>query len=202
MNLCNICLSSYRKNIFDLFSSSSSICNQCLKKFNPIFKIFKYQNIECLYVYEYDEVIKELLFQYKGCFDICLSSVFLGRYVNYLNLKYFGYVIICAPSSKQDDENRGFNHVQEMFKVMKNKQENIIYKDTLLRQVDISKEERQNIYKYLRIENGNKLTNKKVLIVDDVFTTGSTVKAMIDLIKPYSPKKIKVLVMSKTTLKI
>ena len=41
-------------------------------------------------------------------------------------------------------------------------------------------------------------SGKKVLIVDDVFTTGSTVNAMIDLIKPKNPKKIKILVMSKT----
>lgn len=88
-----------------------------------------------------------------------------------------------------------------MFKVLKNEQINIIYKDTNKRQVDLTKEERQNIKKYLRIENGEKLTNKKVLLVDDVFTTGATMKAMIELIKPFNPKKIKVLVMAKTTIK-
>ena len=73
--------------------------------------------------------------------------------------------------------------------------------DTIYKELQKPKEERQNIKKYLRIENGEKLTNKNVLLVDDVFTTGATMKAMIELIKPFNPKKIKVLVMAKTTIK-
>ena len=40
--------------------------------------------------------------------------------------------------------------------------------------------------------------NKKVLIVDDVCTTGSTIKAMIKLLNSKKPKQIKVLVLSHT----
>jgi xanthine phosphoribosyltransferase len=43
--------------------------------------------------------------------------------------------------------------------------------------------------------------NDKILIVDDVFTTGSTLNAAIDLIKQGQPKNIKVLVLSKTIYK-
>ncbi|MGM9874207.1 MAG: ComF family protein [Bacilli bacterium] len=200
---CEICLSTFKSNLFTfIFAHSSKICPSCLTKMNPKFFKFKFENIQCLSIYEYDDFIKELLFQFKGCYDICLKDVFLINYRSYLNFLFSNYILICAPSSKEDDLDRGFNHVQEMFKVMKNKQINIIFKDIIKRQVDVSKEERKNIYKYLRIENGEMLTNKNVLIVDDVFTTGSTVKAMINLIKPYSPKKIKVLVMAKTPYKL
>ena len=38
--------------------------------------------------------------------------------------------------------------------------------------------------------------NKKVLIVDDVLTTGSSIKASIELLKKYKPKKMKGLVVA------
>jgi len=44
-------------------------------------------------------------------------------------------------------------------------------------------------------------TGDKILIVDDVFTTGATVQGIIKLVKTLNPKKIRVLVMSKTFLK-
>ena len=39
--------------------------------------------------------------------------------------------------------------------------------------------------------------NKRILLIDDVVTTGSTLKASIDLIKKGSPKDIKILVLAK-----
>jgi predicted amidophosphoribosyltransferase len=50
----------------------------------------------------------------------------------------------------------------------------------------------------LIIENGEQIRDKKILIVDDVFTTGSTVKSMIRLLERYKPKKIQILLLSKT----
>ena len=40
--------------------------------------------------------------------------------------------------------------------------------------------------------------DKKVLLVDDVFTTGSTVRACLNLLKKEKPRKLAVLTMSKT----
>ena len=50
--------------------------------------------------------------------------------------------------------------------------------------------------KNLYIDKVN-LTNKKILIVDDVMTTGSTVKHAIEIIKKKKPKIIKVLILAK-----
>ena len=55
-----------------------------------------------------------------------------------------------------------------------------------------------DIKSYMKVKQNVNLFNKKVLIVDDVYTTGSTIDAAINLIKGLRPKKIKVLVMSKT----
>ncbi len=73
-----------------------------------------------------------------------------------------------------------------------------IHKTSDVKQSDCSAKQRQEIGKHLAIDENVHLKNKKVLIVDDVFTTGSTVRAMIKLILRCKPKKIEVLVMSKT----
>ena len=66
-----------------------------------------------------------------------------------------------------------------------------------VKQADLTSKERAEVGKILEIDNVD-LTNKRILIVDDVFTTGSTIRAMINLVQSKNPKEIKVLVMSKT----
>lgn len=41
------------------------------------------------------------------------------------------------------------------------------------------------------------IKNKKILICDDICTTGSTLKAIIELVKKGNPKDIKILVVAK-----
>ena len=102
-----------------------------------------------------------------------------------------------APSSKETDKERGYNHVVEMFKTLHLKMNCCVHKTKDMKQSDLKASERHKIKEFLEIDDVD-FSKKKILIVDDVYTTGSTVKAMIDLIKTKHPKKIKVLVMSKT----
>lgn len=179
---------------------NQTICNKCFQKFNPVLQRFSVQNLDGLYIYNYDEIIKEKLYQLKGCFDIELSGIFLEYFSLFLRVKFLGYTLIPAPSSKEADEERGFNHVVEIFKTLNLPMNRCVHKTENIKQSDLSANERKNIKNYLKIDDVN-LKNKKVLIVDDVFTTGSTINAMIDLLKEKNPKKIKILVMSKTISK-
>lgn len=184
-------------SIHSLLFKNSSICYRCFSRFKPKLKGFKVDDIKGYYIYDYDEEVQKNLYQFKGCFDIELSNIFLEYFVPYLRFKYFGYVVVPAPSSNEADNERGFNHVIEIFKSLKLPIERCIYKTENIKQSSLSAEERKNVKNILKIHDVN-LRNKKVLIVDDVFTTGSTVRAMINLIQSKRPKTIKVLVMSKT----
>lgn len=197
-NLCKICFKEIEEDSFhSLLRKDAKICHSCFLKFEPVLRKFKVGDINCYHIYYYDEEVQKQLYQFKGCFDIELSGVFLDYFRTYLRLKYFGYVMIPAPSSRETDEQRGFNHVVEMFKPLGLKMIQCIHKTKNIKQSDLKADERHKIKEHLTIDNVD-LTKKKVLIVDDVYTTGSTVKAMIDLVKIKNPKKIKVLVMSKT----
>ena len=174
-----------------------TICHDCLLKFGPVLNTFQVDNVECFHLYFYNEKVQELLYQFKGCKDYELRTVFLEYYLTYLNLKFKGYEIIPAPSAVSSDKERGFNHVEEIFKILNLKMNKCIHKTKQRKQADLTTKEREKIGNYLVIDNVD-LNNKKVLLVDDVYTTGSTIKAMIKLAREKGAKKIKVLLMSKT----
>ena len=197
-NICKICFKEIEQNSFHyLFTPNPTICHDCFLSLGPVLKTFSVDKIKCLFLYYYNEKVQEILYQFKGCKDYELRSVFLEYYANYLNYKFNGYYIVPAPSTENSDKERGFNHVEEMFKITNLKMLKIVHKIKERKQADLTTKERQKIGKYLSIDDVD-LSDKKILIVDDVYTTGSTIKSMIKLVKEKGAKKIKVLLMSKT----
>lgn len=177
-----------------------TICPTCYRKFAFIDKKRTIDEIELRVLFEYDEQMKNTVYQFKANYDYELRTTFLEYLKNDLKFYYRNYVIVPAPSAKEGNEKRGFNHVQSVFSILGLPMVPLIEKTANIEQKDLSVKERKNIKHILTIKDGNKLHGKNVLIVDDVITTGSTIKAMINLIKPYNPRKIKVLVLSGKSL--
>ena len=148
--------------------------------------------------YEYSEFIKRQIYVFKGCFDYEMKDIFLNLFIKEIKMYYQGYTIIPAPSYFKDDETRGFNHVVEVFKQMGLNMCQIIIKTEHFKQAEKSAKERQSIGKHLCLTSNASLSKKKVLIVDDIYTTGATMKSMIKLIETLYPKDIRVLVLAKT----
>ena len=70
---------------------------------------------------------------------------------------------------------------------------NILTKKEGKEQKKNSASERGLVYKLIDIQNGCQITGKKILLVDDVITTGNTLKACLNLLKKYNPKRIEIL---------
>lgn len=197
--LCKLCFKEIRSFSLKSFAKPQfSLCDECAKKLNPKFKKFEISHIDCLSVYEYDENLKSLIYQFKGCYDYELKSIFLSRYLAELKIMFSDYEIVPIPSNKDDDALRGFNHVEEVFKELNLKMIKCISKTEKIKQSDRNSEERKEIEKYLKFDEKVNLDGKKLLIVDDICTTGSTLKAAIKLLESKHPKCIKVLVLCKT----
>ena len=152
----------------------------------PKFINFKVENYDAVSIYDYNPFIRKLVYQFKGCFDYELYEVFLSMYYRELKVWFSDYYVIPVPSYIKDDEERGFKTLNILIKTEKHKQ------------AISTVNERREIYKSLALKDRPNLKNKKVLIVDDIYTTGSTMKSAINLIEKLNPKQIKVLVIAKT----
>ena len=149
-------------------------------------------------LYDYSDFIKKQIYLFKGCFDYEMKDIFLNLFIKELRIYYNGYKIIPIPSYKNDDEIRGFNHVVEVFKQFGFDIYNVVEKTEHFKQAEKSASDRQSIKKYLQLNNMNQLTKDRVLIVDDIYTTGATMKAVISLVEKLNPREIRVLVLAKT----
>lgn len=174
------------------------MCDKCYKELTVTFNRTKIEGVEVLSIYDYNEAMKTMLYTLKGLGDIVIAKTMLERHQLYFKMKYFNYVLLPAPSTKESENIRGFNHVIEIFKGINKNFINLLSKIEDFKQSDLSFAKRQEVINKLVIKDGKQLRNKKLLIVDDLKTTGATIRAIITLVKPFSPRKIKVLTLAAT----
>lgn len=201
MKYCLICMNIIKKNNLHNLFFNTSICHECFLKMNREVHKRKIDDVEVTSIYPYEDNIVSLIYQFKGCNDIALSKAFLDYDLFYLRIKFIGYYLVCAPSYVDHDKKRGFNHVEEIFKHLKLPILNLFKKDKDFKQSDLSKKEREKAVSNISLNKSMDLSNKKLLLVDDIITTGSTIKRMISLLKEKKLKSLKVLTIAYTRSK-
>lgn len=193
MNTCLICFKEYNNHSFASFIYKPCICIDCFLKLKRKIKKQKILNVDVISYFPYHDEIISLLYQLKGCNDISIAKVFLSYDNINIHFKYLNYFLIPVPSYKKRDEIRGFNHVEEIFKSVNLPFIKCLYKTIDYKQSSLHKKQREKYAKYIDIIDGDKIKNKNILLIDDVITTGSTIKRCIELLLKYNPKKIKVI---------
>lgn len=197
MGRCKVCFSEIKTEGINSFFRKDTICQKCYNGFDVLFKIEKIENIDVLFVYQYNEVTKKLIYQFKGCYDYELKDVFLIRHQRILRLLFKNYCIVPIPSSKKDDKKRGYNHVVEIFSILKLPFISCLKKTIDDKQSSKSKKARADICNHIQLMNEHLLRDKNILLVDDIYTTGNTLRTCINLIKRCKVKKIKAIIVCK-----
>ena len=162
---------------------------------------------EHMYLYAYDSIIRKLILKYKFQEKSDLYKIFVKNLKNnkktYLFLKKYD-IIIPVPISKKRLKERGYNQSSLLSKEI-SKDFNIEYNDKCLlkhkhteSQSSLNKELRtKNVEDVYSVKNQEKIINKKILLVDDIYTTGSTVNECSKVLRQAGAENIGILTIAK-----
>ncbi|WP_147585156.1 ComF family protein [Beduini massiliensis] len=156
----------------------------------------QFDGCDIRFLYEYNEFFRSLLFQYKGQYDIALAPVFLSYFLRELRHRYANYIVACCPSGKDQNECRGFAPMEEIAKTLTLPLFTGLIKMGEYKQADQPFKKRKEIYDHIAIVDGKDLYQKEILLIDDVMTSGHTLKACLNQLRKRSPKKIDILILS------
>ncbi|MCR5491144.1 MAG: hypothetical protein K6F32_03345 [Bacilli bacterium] len=180
------------------FADELVLCRKCYEEMGPKWIRWKIGKVQCTALYAYGGKIRETLYQFKGCGDYELYPIFFHFAAPVLRMKYHDYLVVPAPSSASHNEARGFNQVESMCKDLHLQIIHPLTKTAESKQSDLSARQRAEVGKIIDWVPHHNIKDRKILLVDDVYTTGSTIKACLKLLLAHGAKKVEVLVMSKT----
>ena len=193
---------------------SNFLCTKCKKLLESqekfvIEKNYSWnENFEnLLYIFQYEGMIRNIILEYK----FGDKSYLYKTIVNFLlkNEKFFEILksydtIVPVPISRKRHKERGYNQslliAQEISRRLSIKLEKdcLYKKKNIVPQSTLKKEDRQqNIQGAYVLRNIEKLKDRKIILLDDIYTTGSTVNECCRILQQAHPNKIDVLTIAK-----
>lgn len=193
----------------------SSLCDNCekaIKKFEIDIiqreNLIKNKKVNKFYIYRYESIIRELLIKYK--FNDCsyLSDTFAKIISKNKKICRFlkNYdIIIPVPLHKKRRIERGYNQTELIVKKLKN----IKVETKCLKKIKNIKPQSEkglkdrikDIKGVYKVENIDKIINKRVILFDDIYTTGSTINECIKELSKFT-NDIGVLILAKDFMEV
>ena len=202
-NVCGIC-----DKICD-----DDLCKKCETKLNNIskIKIDRYTNKyfkKHLYIFKYEGIIKERLIKYKFNEKNYIYKSFVKFMLKNKKVCEFlkNYdIIIPVPIHDKRKSERGYNQSELIAKEISKEYARISYlNDVLIKKINNkpqstknSFERKQNVIGAYTLKNKEKINNKKILLLDDIYTTGNTVNECCRILQSANPKCIDVITIAK-----
>lgn len=199
---CGVCGKIYKK----------SICPKCYYNLKNELKFNKenQENLKIYYIGFYEKTLRKLLLKFKFKESAYLANTFieiLTKNQEFIeNLKKYDY-IIPVPMYTTNKKIRGYNQTELLAKQI-NYKFNIKYQNNILlktkqnkKQSELTEKERiENVKNVYELQKSEQIKNKNILLLDDIYTTGNTIKACKKELAKAKPKKIDVLVMAKRNI--
>lgn len=185
----NFCLCENPTNVFN-----GGKCRKCyFKKLDSLYFAVAYQNKKIkklIHQFKYEPFIKELAEP--------LANLIITHFQLTEKQKDFeGFVIIPVPLEKKRLKWRGFNQAEEIGKKLAEFFKIPLLSNVLLKiketptQVELDGDKRkENLNKVFAVENKNLINDKKILLVDDVYTTGTTMEECARVLKKDGAKEV------------
>ena len=142
-------------------------------------KLRKLNNI--YYIWDYNEEFKKLIFSYKYNRKKSLAKLIaklIEEEFKFIIQKEKIDFIVSVPINKKRENERGYNQVDEILKQLNVKYIEIkrVKNTEKMHKLLNEKLREENIRGSFKIDNSFNFKNKKILLVDDIITTGATLK--------------------------
>ncbi len=199
--ICTVC-----RHSLPIINFSSSVENQM----HDIFKDYEIKLASALFNFEKHTEVQELIhnLKYRNQKKIGKTignwhGAMLASDANFTHID----VVLPVPIHVKKLKQRGYNQVSNYGTILAKKL-NADFNETVLKKVTYtktqSKQTRQerlaNILNTIGLQETVNLKNKHILLVDDVITTGATMKACIECLKKIEGIKISIAAMAVTLL--
>lgn len=156
----------------------------------------------------YDSTLQQAIhlfkFNKRSALSHTLKQLILENIPIDLNLSDYDYVIP-VPIHKVRLRERGFNQSTLISKGIAKVVGISVLEDVLIRQKNTSpqssldREARQNNIKgAFKLRDADKIRDKQILVFDDVFTTGATIREVVNVLWDADPSEIDVLTLART----
>ena len=136
----------------------------------------------------YNEAMKDLFSQYKFQGDYALYSVFAAVLQKELKV-YRDYALVPIPVSAEKYQTRGFNQVTALLEGAKLPFKEVLEKYDTIAQSSKTREERLQSRQCFKLKDNVQLP-PKILLIDDIYTTGSTLQLAKEILVEAGVKEI------------
>lgn len=190
-------------------------CKDCKSKLyqKAIFKIEnknrkQYYFEKHLYIFLYEGKIRELLLDYKFNDKSYLYKIFSENIIK--NKKICGIlkkydIIMPVPIHRKREKQRGYNQSSLIAREIASNIEGLEYEEKgiekvkhTLSQSTLKKNQRkENVQNVYKIKKKEKIERKRIILLDDIYTTGSTANSIAKILKENGAKEILVLTIAK-----
>lgn len=184
------------------------VCAECFAKINyGKIEYFKEGEIKYLIsLFSYDE-IRDKMLKFKFNDEAYIKNYFIElviRHDKIRNMIRKCDLIIPVPMYFLKKLKRGYNQsellasgIARELQLQEDNNLLIKYKNTRTQSLLNIEERKNNLHDCFKVTNYKKIENKNILLVDDIYTTGATIRECIKQLKQYNYKSISILVVAK-----
>ena len=178
-SICPICLNPHP---FWQPLLESDICSNCQKQLKVIKRKIDVDGLPYYILYEYNEFLERLFFQFKEQNDRVLGSILLQGHWDWIeDICKNKTVCVCASGNEQRQK-RGFEPLVEMFQEASFPIYSPFYKRMDQKQSLQPLHKRKEIKHILKLKDCYPKLKGELVLVDDVCTTGNTLLHCLSLL--------------------
>lgn len=182
--LCRVC----EEQLIEIEGETCEICNRPLRKLDPQYVINR-RCLDCVRweedeewggylqkntsLYLYNDFLKDIISQYKFRGDYILAKIFSTK----IQQKFLSdTLIVPIPLSKERQFERGFNQSEALIVEAGQSPTHLLERTHGEKQSKKSRHDRIHIPQVFQLKEGRDISNKDILLIDDIYTTGSTLR--------------------------